>query len=87
MRRKNMSASMPLVGLELVDCARANAREGKAIACQQCGYEQDQAHFETELRRACEEMGIHLTDFTDLLDEPQKEKLRVEFAPESPTQL
>jgi hypothetical protein len=84
---KTMAASKPLVGLELVDCARANAREGSALACQQCGYERDQARFETELRKACEDMGIHLSDFTDLLDESQKEKLSVEFAPESPTQF
>jgi hypothetical protein len=82
-----MAASKPLVGLDLVDCARANAREGMEVACQNCGYGQDYAEFETKLRQACEDMGIHLSDFTDLLDDPQKEKLGVEFAPESPTQL
>jgi hypothetical protein len=82
-----MSNPTKLVGIELVDCAKANAREGMAVACQRCGYGDNHPTFEAELRKACEAMGVKLDDFTDLLEDPNQEKLGVEFAPESLGQL
>jgi hypothetical protein len=82
-----MTNSIPLSGIELVDCARANAKHGLAIASQQCGYDKDYQQFESELQKACKGMGIELDDFTDLLKEAQNNELGVEISPNSATQF
>jgi predicted nucleic-acid-binding Zn-ribbon protein len=77
----------PLVDIELVDCARASANQGLAIACQQCGYGKDYQKFEAELKKACTAMGIKIDDFTDLLKESKIDELGVEVAPTSSVQF
>jgi hypothetical protein len=76
-----------LVGIELVDCARANVNQGMAIACQQCGYGNDHQKFEAELKKACTSMGIKLNDFTNLLEESQIDELGVDISPTYSIQL
>lgn len=40
-----MASETPLTGVFLVDCARANAERGLAIATKQCGYGNDTESF------------------------------------------
>lgn len=79
-----MASSAPLQGSELIDCARANGNKGIAIAAQRCGYGDDLAIFEQELKKAGEAIGVEIQSFDDLIDTP-KEKDRetgIEVAPE-----
>jgi hypothetical protein len=59
--------SSPLSGVVLVDCAKANAKQGAAIAARQCGYGDDIQAFRTSLKQACLEMGIEIDTLSDLL--------------------
>ncbi len=61
-----MSSSVPLKGFELIDCARANAAEGIAVAARQSGYGEDTATFERALKQACEEIGVEIQTFQDI---------------------
>lgn len=84
-----MAAAERLKGVELVDCAKANAKQGAAIAANLCGYSQDVSLFQQELERACEQMGIKISGLTDLLTEQQAviETGGLEIAPETPSEL
>ncbi|MEH1831410.1 MAG: hypothetical protein V7L29_04860 [Nostoc sp.] len=62
-----MASPTPLQGTELVDCARANAKQGIETAAYQCGYGQDLNKFARELRRACEEMNLQVKELSGLI--------------------
>lgn len=62
-----MSSQTRLHGTELVDCARANAKQGIEAAAYQCGYGDDLNTFAQELRKACEEMNLQAKELTDLI--------------------
>lgn len=62
-----MASTTPLQGTELVDCARANAKQGIETAAYQCGYGQDLNKFAKELRQACEEMNLQVKELTELI--------------------
>jgi hypothetical protein len=64
-----MASSTPLQGLELVDCARANAKQGIETAAKQCGYGNDLHTFSQELKIACSDMGVTFNELTDLITE------------------
>lgn len=58
----------------MVDCARANAAQGQAIAAEQCGYEKNVEGFLEALRKAGEAMGVEIQSLADLIvegDRPQ----------------
>jgi hypothetical protein len=61
-----MKSSEPLQGLELIDCARANGNESLETAAERCGYHNNIAAFEQELRKAGEAIGVKIQDFSDL---------------------
>ncbi len=61
-----MSSPVPLKGFDLIDCARANAAEGIAVAARQSGYGEDTVTFERALKRACEEIGVEIQTFQDI---------------------
>jgi hypothetical protein len=75
-----MESSEALQGLELIDCARANGNESIAIAAERCGYAQNIAIFEQELRKAGEAIGVEIQDFDDL-------KTNATDAPTLPSQI
>ncbi|PSB03309.1 hypothetical protein [Merismopedia glauca] len=83
-----MAASQPLKDTELVDCATANAKQGVETAAHLCGYGQDLAGFQAELKKACDRMGVHFEAITDLIT-PQRSIIQdgLEIAPDSDTQL
>jgi hypothetical protein len=66
-----MSSSTPLQGLDLIDCAKANYPAGIEIAAKQCGYGDNVATFESQLRQAFHAIGVDLRDFRDLADVKQ----------------
>jgi hypothetical protein len=84
-----MSASKPLKGIELVDCAKANAPQGVALAADLCGYGQDTAKFQRELQQACQEMGVEISELSDLITEQQtvRQSGGIEIAPDTPSEL
>lgn len=80
-----MASPTPLQGLELVDCARANAKQGIETAAELCGYGNDLNTFSQELKQACDQMGVKITELTDLITE-QDALIKMEreiVAPES----
>ena len=80
---------MPLKGSELIDCARANMKQGIEVTAKSCGYGDDISFFENELRAACNAMNIDVNGFADLisLEETITEPSGVEIAPETPTKF
>jgi hypothetical protein len=85
-----MANSSPLTGVVLIDCARANASQGLAIAAQQCGYGSDIAQFQAALRDACRAMNLTPKELDDLVGETPnrwRPPLGLEIAPDSPGEL
>lgn len=67
-----MAAQSPLTGVVLVDCAKANAKNGLETAANQCGYGTDVQAFQAALKKACEEIGVEASSLSDLIDENQQ---------------
>jgi hypothetical protein len=63
----SMASPTPLHGTELVDCARANAKQGIETAAYQCGYGEDLNKFARELRQACEQMNLQVKELNELI--------------------
>lgn len=85
-----MASSSPLTGVILVDCAKANASQGLAIAAERCGYGDDTAQFQAALRSACNDMNVSINDLSDLVDgEPAQwhPEPGIEIAPDTPSEL
>ncbi|HEY9638149.1 MAG TPA: hypothetical protein V6D14_32450 [Coleofasciculaceae cyanobacterium] len=84
-----MASPTPLKGLELVDCARANAKQGIATAAELCGYGEDLNTFSQELKQACDNMNIKINELSDLITE-QDALIQMEgeiVAPDTDTEL
>ncbi len=81
-----MAATAPLIGSELIDCARANGKKGVEIAAERCGY-LDVPSFEAALHAAGEHIGVEINSFTDLIKPPSNQPAGVEIAPDSSGQL
>ncbi len=62
-----MASTTPLKGTELVDCARANAKQGIETAAYLCGYGEDLNTFARELRQACTEMNLQVKELNELV--------------------
>lgn len=84
-----MASSSPLKGIELVDCAKANAAQGSNVAAELCGYGKDVAQFKQNLQQACQQMGVEISELSDLITEQQvvRETGGIEIAPDTPSQL
>lgn len=83
-----MAASSPLTGMELVDCAKANATQGVETAATQCGYGNNLDGFSQALQQACADMGIEIEGLSDLLTPSQSPALQGEIvAPDTPSDL
>ncbi|NJL87565.1 MAG: hypothetical protein HC886_18805 [Leptolyngbyaceae cyanobacterium SM1_1_3] len=84
-----MASKKPLDGVILIDCAKANAKQGLAVAAKQCGFGDDTERFMQVLKQACEDMGIELNQIEDLITEQQRVKQQggFEVAPETPADL
>jgi hypothetical protein len=56
-----------LHGTDLVDCARANAKQGIETAAYQCGYGEDINTFARELKQACQQMNLQVKELNQLI--------------------
>jgi hypothetical protein len=86
-----MASAKPLHGTDLVDCARANAKQGIETAAYQCGYGEDINTFARELRQACEQMNLQVKELNELVTD-QDMILKTMgtgeiIAPDTPTEL
>lgn len=66
-----MASSTPLKSTELVDCARANAKQGIQTAARQCGYGEDVNAFAQELKQACEQMNLQVKELSELITDQE----------------
>ncbi len=66
-----MASSTPLQGTELVDCARANAKQGIETAALQCGYGEDINTFAQALKQACEQMNLQVKELSELITDQE----------------
>ncbi|HLO47435.1 MAG TPA: hypothetical protein VK211_03315 [Kamptonema sp.] len=84
-----MASSQPLKGIELIDCAKANAKQGIRTAAHLCGYGSDLNTFGGELKLACQNIGVEIHELSDLITDQQaiKEGQGIEVAPDSPSEL
>jgi hypothetical protein len=77
-----LSGKQPLTGVELIDCARANAGQGRETAARLCGYGEDLESFQEALKQAGTQMGLEIESLRDLLD-----KSGIEVAPNTQSSL
>lgn len=89
LRDKIMKSPKPLQGLDLIDCAKANANLGIATAARQCGYAENLSAFEQALKEGGQKMGIKINRFSDLMSHQQlmKKHRGIEISPDSPSNL
>jgi hypothetical protein len=66
-----MASPTPLQGTDLVDCARANAKQGIETAAYQCGYGKDFNTFARELKQACEQMNLQVKELSELITDQE----------------
>ena len=66
-----MASPTPLQGTDLVDCARANARQGIETAALQCGYGKDLNTFARELKQACQQMNLQVKELSELITDQE----------------
>jgi len=80
-----MSSLQPLQGLDLIDCAKANAKQGVDIATALCGYGKDTTKFYQALQQAGAQTGIHIAELSDLITEQQTilQEGGIEIAPDT----
>jgi hypothetical protein len=79
-----------LQGIELINCAKASAKQGSSAAAENCGYDQNIDLFISNLHQACQEIGVNVTELSDLITDQQiaKENRKViEVAPETVSDL
>ena len=82
-----MTSSQPLHGIELLDCAQANAKSGLSIATEQCGYGKDIEAFNKELQKAAREKGLHISNLKDLILEISQIEREKVFSPDTPGRI
>ncbi len=79
-----------LQGIELINCAKANAKQGLMVAAKNCGYDDDTELFIKNLHQSCQEIGIYINELNDLITDQQiaKENRKVlEIAPDTNAKL
>ena len=78
-----------LQGIELIDCAKANAKQGSAIAAKLCGYDKNVGLFIENLNKACQQIGVDINELDDLITDQQIARTTkvVEAAPDTISDL
>ena len=82
-----MKSTIKLHGIELLDCAQANAKLGLSTTAQQCGYGNNILAFQNELKKASSEIGIQISGLQDLILETQKIDRGRDFSPDTSEQI
>ena len=77
--------SNPLTGVDLIDCARANAKHGIQTAAEQCGYGDNLEQFHQALIEAGQNMGLKIESIDSLVadEDSQLGPRSIEIAPRS----
>lgn len=60
-----------LQGIELINCAKANAKQGVEVAAAQSGYESNVGLFVENLHVACQQIGVDINELSDLITDQQ----------------
>jgi hypothetical protein len=83
-----MASPQKLKGIELIDCAKANAKQGLEVAARLCGYN-DVSEFQQELQQACQHIGVEISELSDLITEQQSvlQTGGIEISPETDSEL
>jgi len=79
-----------LQGIELINCAKANAKQGSVAAARNCGYDDNIGLFTESLQKACQEIGVDINELNDLITDQQlaKEgKNIIEVSPDTASDL
>lgn len=79
-----------LQGIELINCAKANAKQGSAVAAKLAGYESNVGLFIENLHVACQQIGVDINEIEDLITDQQiaKENRKVQdVAPDTASDL
>ena len=79
-----------LQGIELIDCAKANAKQGVAVAAERSGYDQNIGLFVENLNKACQQIGVNINELEDLITDQQVAKERrktMDIAPDTVSDL
>jgi hypothetical protein len=78
-----LTSKKPLQGVELISCAKANAKYGEASAAKQCGYGENVETFLNSLKQACDEAGLAVNQVSDLMttEEIAHDRGTVEISP------
>ena len=79
-----------LKGIELINCAKASAKQGQTAAARNCGYDNNIALFIENLTNACQDIGVNIDELSDLITDQQiaKENRKVlEVSPDTVSDL
>ena len=79
-----------LQGIELINCAKASAKQGSAAAAKNCGYDDNVGLFVENLNKACQQIGVNIEELDDLITDQQiaKEgKNIIEVSPDTASDL
>ncbi len=79
-----------LQGIKLIDCAKANAKQGVAVAAEQSGYGQNIGLFVENLHKACQQIGVDINELDDLITDQQiaqENRKIIEIAPDTTSKL
>ena len=79
-----------LQGIELINCAKANAKQGSAAAAKNCGYGENIGLFTENLNKACQQIGVDINELNDLITDQQIAKEGgkiVEISPDTVSDL
>lgn len=84
-----MASPKPLQGIELIDCAKANAKQGRETAAELCGYGEKLDTFQQELKQACQNIGVEIHELSDLITDQQTVRVNggIEVAPDTASEL
>lgn len=84
-----MAAPTPLTGTDLIDCAKANAKQGIETAARQCGYGEDLGSFKQALNQACQDIGVEISELSDLITDQENvvDRSGIDVAPDTPSNL
>ncbi|MCC0177759.1 hypothetical protein I4641_12290 [Waterburya agarophytonicola K14] len=77
-----------LQGIELINCAKASAKQGIIVAAQNCGYAENIGLFIENLNKACQEIGVNISELNDLITDQQvaqENRKIIEISPIQPT--
>lgn len=78
-----------LQGIELIDCAKANAKQGVKVAAERSGYDDNVGLFRENLNKACQQIGVNIDELEDLITDQQiaKKKKVMDVAPDTTSDL